>query len=260
MSNAVPSTRIWIFFTGASRTINSSVTDDGYHPLVTGEAGTDVFWDNLMWPVLPGNEGQLEPRFTNPDYLYHLNPDLKVIIVLKNPTHRLLSDYSEVYKRLPRYEPLYPDFRLRTLKQLDILRVCLRTEPLRTCLYDGVVESFVTPIRIRAGLYYPLLQDWLRAFPRGQVHVINYDTFVQNREASLSSVFKFLRIREPSHEELARMAALETDMSANVDTVMADTIEMQNQERRQLDILYRPFNRLLAAVLADESFLWENDT
>ena len=38
------------------------------------------------------------------------------------------------------YEPSAEDFNTRVAWRLDVLRTCLRTEPLRTCVYDGVQE------------------------------------------------------------------------------------------------------------------------
>ena len=37
-------------------------------------------------------------------------------------------------------EPSAQDFHTRVATRLDVLRTCLRTEPLRTCVYDGVQE------------------------------------------------------------------------------------------------------------------------
>ena len=55
---------------------------------VSGEVAEDIMWYNHVWPALPGNEGQLEPRYTNADYLHHLDPDVKVIVILRDPTER----------------------------------------------------------------------------------------------------------------------------------------------------------------------------
>lgn len=53
-----------------------------------GEASVSVMWENDDWWHLPENIGQDEPLYTNADYMKHFLPDLKVIIILRNPSER----------------------------------------------------------------------------------------------------------------------------------------------------------------------------
>lgn len=41
--------------------------------------------------MLPGNENKSEPVYTNADYIYHFNPDAKIIVPLRNPINRYMQ-------------------------------------------------------------------------------------------------------------------------------------------------------------------------
>ena len=59
---------------------------------------------------------------------------------LNNSFCRLYEEYWANSVALE-YEPSADDFNTRVVWKLDVLRTCLRTQPLRTCVYDGVQES-----------------------------------------------------------------------------------------------------------------------
>ncbi|XP_070195975.1 uncharacterized protein [Littorina saxatilis] len=240
------------YYRHTSQLINTSSAVNGLHRLVSGEVAEDILWDNHVWPVLPGNERQLEPRYTNADYLHHLDPDVKVIIIVRDPTERLYAEYFKDSVKLD-FKPSAEDFNTRVMKRLDVLRTCLRSEPMRTCVYDGVQEAANKAVRIRVGMYHVMLQDWLRVFPRDQVHVINYETFCKDTKTELSKLIKFLKITRLTETEINKMLSLARDTQKNRDS-QAD--EMMGETREVLDNFYRPLNRFLATLLEDETFLW----
>lgn len=53
-----------------------------------GEGTVDVSFDNSHWRQLPGNEGCNEPVYTNPHFLRHIVPNVKLIVMMRNPVDR----------------------------------------------------------------------------------------------------------------------------------------------------------------------------
>ena len=58
--------------------------------LITGEGTVDVSHDNDRWQEIPGNEDCNEPRMLNAHYLYHLNPNMRLIFMMRDPVNRYI--------------------------------------------------------------------------------------------------------------------------------------------------------------------------
>ena len=57
---------------------------------LAGEASVDTVFDTPRWQYLPENENCPEPRITNANYVHRLMPNLKVILLLRNPVDRYM--------------------------------------------------------------------------------------------------------------------------------------------------------------------------
>ena len=56
--------------------------------ILAGDASSDTSFDVPRWKDFPGNENCPEPRITNANYVHRLMPNLKVIMLLRNPVDR----------------------------------------------------------------------------------------------------------------------------------------------------------------------------
>lgn len=54
----------------------------------SGEGTVDTVFDNPRWKLIPGNEHCREPDVTNADIVHHMNPDIKIIFMVRNPVDR----------------------------------------------------------------------------------------------------------------------------------------------------------------------------
>ena len=52
------------------------------------EATPHYLWDYGGWEAIPGNVGLSEPRFILPDTLYTLEPELRFLVIIRNPVDR----------------------------------------------------------------------------------------------------------------------------------------------------------------------------
>ena len=46
------------------------------------------FWDFTGWRNIQQNQGLDHPKVLTPHLLHHINPNVKLIIILRNPTQR----------------------------------------------------------------------------------------------------------------------------------------------------------------------------
>ncbi len=52
------------------------------------DATPHYLWDYEGWEAIPGNRNLAEPKFILADTLYHINPNLKLIVIVRNPASR----------------------------------------------------------------------------------------------------------------------------------------------------------------------------
>ncbi len=142
-----------------------------------------------------------------PDFLEYLMreldvPDLKFIVILRDPITRAVSDYTRVADMVDKLEP--------SLRQ----RLSSRT---RTT-YEGydVGDSFdktvtdnhgnvnASNLFIQKGLYVDALLTLFHHIPRDRTHVVDGDRLVRNPQATLYGVEKFLGLKWFFHYTMFR--------------------------------------------------------
>ncbi|KAK2156015.1 hypothetical protein LSH36_224g07038 [Paralvinella palmiformis] len=47
-----------------------------------------VIWKTPMWHLIKGNEKRNEPRYLTQHHLYSINPQIKIIVLMRNPVDR----------------------------------------------------------------------------------------------------------------------------------------------------------------------------
>ena len=66
--------------------------------LLIVEGTPRTLWDGERWKLDPLNAGLDTPAVLIPHKLHHVTPDVKLIVILRDPADRLLSDYKFFYK------------------------------------------------------------------------------------------------------------------------------------------------------------------
>ncbi|PVD29653.1 hypothetical protein C0Q70_08908 [Pomacea canaliculata] len=150
--------------------------------LSDGSAST--VWDNDRWYMLPDSSYYSEPYVTHADYVRHLLPAAKIIIILRNPTLRIYSDYNFFFTN-----GSLSEFHELAVKQMDILKSCFAQHTVRSCVYN---QSLNSVFRIRLGLYHVFLEDWFQRFPRDQIHVLRLEDLAVNVTRELLTIYRFL--------------------------------------------------------------------
>ncbi|XP_067103697.1 heparan sulfate glucosamine 3-O-sulfotransferase 1 [Osmerus mordax] len=108
-----------------------------------------------------------------PERIHQMNPDIKLLLILRDPTERVLSDYTQVfYNRLQKHKQYHP-----------IESVLVK---------DGEVNLGYKALN--RSLYYLHMQNWLRYFPLESIHVVDGDELIRDPFPEMKRVERFLNL------------------------------------------------------------------
>ncbi|KAL8591614.1 hypothetical protein ACOMHN_030500 [Nucella lapillus] len=229
------------------RILMESVSVQDLHKAIVGDHSVDTVWDNSGWRHLPANTNCSVPRVLTADVVRHLNPRAKVMVIVRNPTERLYSAHLFFSPNSTRDE-----FHLQALKAVKAAKHCFQRHGVRACVYHHLANL---TSRVDVGLYHVHLADWLRRFPRDQLHVIRLEDMAAKGEEVLQKAFEFLGVDLPDPSW--------TEAVAHQPIVRAGRRRRQQgpmlvETRRVLDQFYRPFNTRVARLMHDRKYLWRD--
>ncbi|KAM9849441.1 heparan sulfate glucosamine 3-O-sulfotransferase 1 [Aulostomus maculatus] len=109
-----------------------------------------------------------------PERVYKMDPKVKLLLILKDPTDRVLSDYTQIY-----YNRIEKHKEIRSIESMLLKDDQLNLE------YMGLNRS----------IYYVHLKNWLRFFPLKSMHFVDGDELIKDPVPQLKSVEKFLELK-----------------------------------------------------------------
>ncbi|XP_035652233.1 carbohydrate sulfotransferase 15-like isoform X2 [Oncorhynchus keta] len=223
--------------------------DDSQRHLITGEASASTMWDNQAWSYLYDNQVDGEPPFLAQDFIHTVQPNAKIIIMLRDPVERLYSDYLYFNMANKSVE----DFDQRVSESLQLFEACLAESSMRSCVYNTRLSNAMT-VRLNLGLYIVFLLDWLTVFHRNQILVLQLEDYAANLRLTINKVFDFLNVG-PLSEQIESVL---TKRPMSNTRRAADRIlgPMLPSTRDLLRVFHRPFNHKLATVLDNKAFHW----
>ncbi|XP_061192047.1 carbohydrate sulfotransferase 15-like [Saccostrea echinata] len=245
------------YFSNTAALLNNATRKDGKTKLITGDGTPMDMWDFRGWKMIPQNRGLSEPRYLTPHLIKHINPDVKLIVILRNPVDRLYSDYYFIDNG--ERNKNQTTFHFAVLKAIDVLERCRIRRSLRSCLFDFHINADLVKqkTRIHLGFYAVYLREWLSVFPREQMLILRTEDYSSNVSSVVRQVFKFLELRDLTDDELEK---LNITVSKRV-YVTKDKIgkpPMNPKTRQILENIYRSDIQDLYKLLNDERFLWQS--
>lgn len=227
-----------------------SRNSSGHHrALITVEASASTMWDNQAWSYLQKQKEETEPPFLVQDFIHTVQPNAKIIIMLRDPVERLYSDY--LYFRMDNKS--VEDFHQKVIQSVQLFQSCLSEKSLRFCAYSTSLTNTMQ-VRLHLGLYVVFLLDWLTVFHRDQILVLQLKDYSANLKATMKKVFDFLTVG-PMSKQVEAAVAKQT-MSNTRRKKDRKVGPMLPATRDLLREFYQPFNSKLASVLDNEAFLW----
>uniref|UniRef100_A0A8C1MHF0 Sulfotransferase n=1 Tax=Cyprinus carpio TaxID=7962 RepID=A0A8C1MHF0_CYPCA len=108
-----------------------------------------------------------------PERIRRMNPDTRLLLIVREPTERLLSDYTQVFHN-----------RLEKHKQQQMLETLL--------MHDG--ELNLDYKALNRSLYHLHMRRWLDVFPRSHIHLVDGDALIRNPLPEMKKVEEFLHL------------------------------------------------------------------
>ncbi|XP_076434560.1 carbohydrate sulfotransferase 15-like isoform X1 [Babylonia areolata] len=238
-------------FKQAAKVIASDISQHGTSDKVVGDGTPTYIWRNFHWPEYAGNEGCLEPQVVISDTIHGLLPQAKIIFSFRNPVNSLYSKYLSLADQRKSSSPQH--FHRLVVKETGWYRRCFARASVRQCAYN-VTLSTHSQLRLEKGLYAVFLSDWLRVFPRHQLHIFRFEDYVQDIAGHLKGLFHFLGLKAVPDEKLHHLASLSVYNKGR----HYNTGPMLPETRRLLQEFYAPFNAQMAALMNSDKYLWES--
>ena len=204
-----------------------------------------------------------------PVLLTHVLPEAKFIVIMRNPTIRYISHYwfitvrdlRETYNNndLRQYvhsKEALEVFHNHTVDAIMQFQACVDENSVFHCIIKEDKENNVriieedkeNSVRLQYSLYYYHIVPWLKVIPRERFLFLRTEDLVHDPSLTMSKVWHFLHLYDlPITEK----------MSYNVNLEVKD-LKIPSQTKKLLDKFYQPYNQLLAGLLADTRYLWND--
>jgi N-acetylgalactosamine 4-sulfate 6-O-sulfotransferase len=234
------------------------------------------------WAMDSGNNGLDEPKVLLPHKLHHVLPKAKIIVVMRNPTDRLLSDYKFYF----RYgNQSADDFHDKVVAAISWWNSCKQVAPLKTCLYGSAPGSLPeldlrncfmrnqpedvqnkckywhkewnfcrnAASRLRVGLYDLHIKEWMKIFPNDSFLFIRSDDLARDPVTVYNGkILPFLNHPPLTRKETSRITKV------SVALVSKSGVKMLPITREMLNEFYFNTKIQLVQITGDISFLWED--
>ncbi|KAF7698331.1 hypothetical protein HF521_004841 [Silurus meridionalis] len=115
-----------------------------------------------------------------PARILHMNPSVRLLLIVRDPVDRVLSDYTQVFhNQLQKHKTPQP-----------IEDLLIRDGDLNLN-YKAVNRS----------MYHPHMERWLQVFPRDRFHIVDGDALIKDPFSEMKKVERFLRLEPQITEE-----------------------------------------------------------
>jgi len=200
-------------------------------------------WYRSHFPTAYLKKDKRIPFEATPSYLFHpdvpqrihqLIPDVKMIVLLRNPTDRAISQY---FHECRKYR--------EKLSITDALE--MEEERLKPILEKGDYKNpafFRYSYKLR-GHYFEQLTRYYNYFNKKQFLILNSEYFFSQTEPALEKIFNFMQVDfDPSHYDLGAKH------------VSKNKVEVDKEVYTYLNDYFKPHNDKLYELLG-ESYSWQ---
>ncbi|KAL4232298.1 Carbohydrate sulfotransferase 15 [Mactra antiquata] len=224
---------------------------------IFGDATPANFHMHINWSELPGNEGLTEPKYTNFNYISHLTPDVKLIVIFRDPVSRLLSDfkYGRVATIEANPEKYIRKFHNQCVEMIKMYKECFSLYSQRQCIYMSNTNNTNSQMRLKftAGFYSFFMKEMYALFNKKNILPILMTDYTNDMKNTLAKVFDFLELGQPNEEQWENILKQTIQNKSR-----AKSVRMWNETELLLKEFYKPLNEDLAELLNDSRFLFKN--
>ena len=227
---------------------------------ITVDASVSTIWDNSYLFPRFGDTKTPDPSVLMPHYIHLQLPQVRCIVILRDPVERLYSGYLW-FDFLNNQSTTAANFHIAVKEAIGKFNMCLKNPKLSFlhCVYARLSRGdFLRQLRI--GLYHIHLQTWLTAFSADQLMVVRLEDYSQNTAKVLQDIFKFLDVKHIPTEDFQGHNTTKTNYSYQNENDNAEAYnragQMLDETNKLLTDFYKPYNMKLAELLKDKHFLF----
>ncbi|XP_059166667.1 carbohydrate sulfotransferase 15-like, partial [Physella acuta] len=221
------------------------------YPMITIDSSASSFWDSNNWDQIKENQNCSQPVYLTADLILRMNPNIRVIVLMREPVERLYSDYL-FFSSTKTPE----DFHSRVNSFIYHFNVCLSRHSVRHCAFDvRNMKHFWGRARLDVGLYDLYVSDWLERLPRDRLLIIRTEDYSNNTRHYIQQAFDFLQLPQLTDKAMSEMATMSR---ANTNMAKNSKPPMFEETKKILTNFYAKHKQNLAKLLDDDRFLWRD--
>lgn len=180
-----------------------------------------------------------------PKRIHTMAKDIKLIIVVRNPVTRAISDYTQTLSKRPEI----PTFEVLAFKNRTL----------------GIIDASWSALRI--GIYALHLENWLQYFPLSQMHFVSGERLITDPAGEMTKVQDFLglkRIVTDKHfyfNKTKGFPCLKKPEDSSTPRCLGKSkgrthVQIDQEVIEQLRDFYRPFNVKFYEMVGHD-FRWD---
>ena len=223
--------------------------------------GAGLDWYRRQMPLALAHEITMEKTpayFITPDaprLMYEMNSQMKLILIVRDPVVRAVSDYTQVWAKRRRDDSGDDDRQNSTTTTMEAFER-LALDPLTNSVNLNFKPLWVS-------VYHHHMRNWLHYFRRRQIHVVDGDVLVRDPSAELAKVEDFLNISRyltPEKFYYNETKGFYCMRTRSMDRCLGDTKGRKHPTvsahvLKKLKLFYKQHNRLFFKLI-DRSFDW----
>lgn len=230
------------------------------HPMIFGDGTPSTFYSNSHWGKYVDHDDHGETRqLLTPTFMKYIQPDAKLILILRNPLTLTLSTYN--YFNLRSFNQSMHHFHNCVVKSIELILECNHQYSTRYCavfapgfaMLPQEYNSCVYVIKsLQAGQYHHFLKEWLVHYSMDQIRVIIEENYHKNTKSEIVGIWDFLGLQSSGrfHEKLiGKSDAINVNRHAMEDMLPAT--------RELLNTFFKSANTKLAHMLKDLHLDWD---
>ena len=197
-----------------------------------------------------------------PSLFRRVLPEAKFIVIMRNPTERTFSHFyffsviraqKVMDSRNINHTKVSESFHKHTVQVITKFQSCVHcghsvSHCVREKSIDGSVTSLDGYVGIQTSLYYYHIVPWLSIIPRKRFLFLRTEDLAYAPQLTMTKVWDFFNF--PHLQDGVRTYE-------NVNR-RVDGVTILPQTKKLLDDFFRPYNQLLAKLLSDMRYLWND--
>ncbi|MGD1808313.1 tetratricopeptide repeat-containing sulfotransferase family protein [Dapis sp. BLCC M126] len=185
-------------------------------------------WYRAHFPAIPDSEnfltGEASPSYFDapdtPTRLFHFFPKIKLIVLLRNPVDRTISNYYHEVRSKAENMSVEEVINSKLEKLIKISSSLVNEKDYWNYQGDYIASS----------VYLDWLKKWLNIFPREQLLILPSEEFYSDPKTTMKQVFNFLGLPDYQIQDYPKLnAGSYSSISESVRQKLSDYFQLHNQ-------------------------------